>query len=215
MPPQTLTIHLPERASSQHAGVHADSGGPHPNLRHLTLSKESSVSFAAAFLALLTGHHGGDRWAQSDHQATHKGGAGWAGRRACASHAATLTLCQMVALGLVAVAEGGAPALQVALGLGVNAASRYWIDRRHTLEGLALALGRGGYYRRDAQAMDQAAHMAFLLPAALIITAPTAAAALLLAGVSMAVLVGLDQLSRLGRSSTRQSDGLYVVMRNN
>ena len=173
------------------------------------------MSSGIVFAALLAGHWVGDRWAQSDHQATGKGHTGWVGRKACASHVATLTLCQMAALALVAVAEGGFGALQVALGLGVNAASHYWIDRRHTLEGLALILGRGGYYRRDAEAMDLAAHMAFLLPAALIITSPTTGSALLLAGISVAVLVGLDQLSRLGRSSTRQSKGIYVVMRNN
>ena len=172
------------------------------------------MSSGIVFAALLAGHWVGDHWAQTDQQATGKGAHGWAGRKACAGHVATLTLCQMAALALVATVEGGFGALPLALGLAVNTASHYWIDRRHTLQDLAVVLGKAGYYDRGgAPHLDQAAHMAFLLPAALIITAPTTAAALILAGVSVAVLFGLDLLARRGRTSSRQRDGIYVVLR--
>lgn len=160
------------------------------------------------FVALLAGHWVGDHWTQTDHQATHKGLPGWAGRGACAAHVATLFLCQMVALALVAVAEGGFPALQAALGLSIGAISHYWADRRRTLEGLAHLLQRNGkhdYYVRGGSApLDQAFHMAWLLPTALIITAPTLFDAALLTTISVAALLGLDQLSRLGWLEARR-----------
>lgn len=169
------------------------------------------------FIALLAGHWVGDHWAQTDHQATGKGRHGWAGRAACAAHVATLTLCQMIALALVAATVGdGFSALQAALGLGINALTHYWADRRHTLQGLAAVLGKGGYYDRGgAPHLDQAWHMGWLLPAALIITSPTAGSALLLAGISVAALFGLAQLARVGRSLNHRRDGAYVVLRTN
>ncbi|WP_199725806.1 DUF3307 domain-containing protein [Nocardiopsis sp. Huas11] len=157
-----------------------------------------------AFVALFVGHWLGDHWAQTGHQVAAKGRCDAAGRRACAAHVATLTLCQAVLLGLVALCEGGigGPA-QAVLGLAVNAASHYWIDRRRTLEGLAHLMQRYGkhsYYTSGEQgrmALDQAAHMGWLLPAALIISADPVPA-LLLAGLCLAGLYITDMLSRLG-----------------
>ncbi|PWV44565.1 DUF3307 domain-containing protein [Nocardiopsis sp. L17-MgMaSL7] len=159
------------------------------------------MSFSAVFLVLLAGHHAGDRWAQTDRQATHKHLPGRAGWEACAAHVATLTLCQMVLLAVVAAAEGGLSPAQLSVGLAVTAVSHFWIDRRRTLEGLAKALGRHGYYRRDAEAMDQAAHVVWLVPAALIATAPSAAVALAMAGGCVLVLAAMEDLSRRGRTA--------------
>ncbi|MFE6309300.1 hypothetical protein [Nocardiopsis sp. NPDC057823] len=159
-----------------------------------------------AFIALFVGHHVGDHWAQTDHQATTKGEHGGAGRRACAAHVATLTLCQMVALALVAVAEGGFAPVQAAMGLAVGAASHYWCDRRTTLEGLAHLMGKHGYYTRGGAAhLDYAFHIAFLLPCALIITEPDLAAAAALAGLCLVGLGIADQASRLGWAEARKA----------
>ncbi|MES0838357.1 hypothetical protein [Nocardiopsis tropica] len=157
------------------------------------------------YAALLSGHWLGDHWAQTDHQATTKGECTSAGRRACAAHAATLTACQAVMLALVAVIEGGigGPA-QAALGLAVNAATHHWADRRWTLEGLALVLGRHGYYTRAPGQMDQAWHMGWLLPVALIISADLVPA-LALCGVCLALLGAAEAASRAGWAKARRT----------
>ncbi|MFE1400336.1 hypothetical protein ACFW53_20585 [Nocardiopsis dassonvillei] len=164
------------------------------------------------YAALLSGHWLGDHWAQTDHQVAHKGLPGAEGRRACASHVATLTACQAVMLALVVAVDGGAGGpVQALLGLAVNAATHQWIDRRRTLEGLALLMQRYGkhdYYtsgEQGRQALDQAAHMGWLLPAALIIGQPNLVAATALAGASLSVLVLLDMLSRLGWMEARRT----------
>ncbi|MFC7745613.1 hypothetical protein ACFQXA_38855 [Nocardiopsis composta] len=129
--------------------------------------------------ALTAGHHAGDYWLQSDHQAVTKGRCDHAGRRACAGHVASLTLAQLVLLALVAVVTGtGLDPVAAALGLGVNAASHYWADRRATLRGLVLATERFTHKLRfhdefgGAAHMDQAWHIAWIVPAALIAASP-------------------------------------------
>ncbi|WP_017590816.1 hypothetical protein [Nocardiopsis ganjiahuensis] len=173
---------------------------------------ESGIVFAA----LLAGHWVADHWAQSDHQATRKGECGWEGRRACAAHTGGVVLCQLLALVLVAVAghhEGALGALQLAAGLGVNALTHYWADRRHTLEGLARVLGKHGYYSRGgAPHLDQAWHMGWLLPSALIITAPSAVGALLLAAAALVVLALFDQFARIGRWEMNRTRRPQVVL---
>ncbi|MBB6122192.1 DUF3307 domain-containing protein [Nocardiopsis algeriensis] len=156
------------------------------------------------YAALLSGHWLGDHWAQSDHQAATKGQQDTAGRRSCAAHVATLTVCQGVMLALVAVAgdEVVGP-LQAGLGLAVNAFSHYWADRRRTLEGLAWALGRHGYYTRAPGAMDQAWHMGWMLPAALIIAEPDPAAAAALAALCLLLLYLAEMASRAGWDKAR------------
>jgi hypothetical protein len=157
----------------------------------------------AAFAALFAGHWIGDHWAQTDHQATTKGAHSHAGRRACAAHVATLTLCQALALAVVALYGGAAFApLNLVLGLAVNAASHFWCDRRTTLEGLAYALHRTGkheYYRVGAPQLDQAFHMLFILIAAVIIGAPDTTALVGSTGLALAVLGGCAFASRVGR----------------
>jgi hypothetical protein len=164
-----------------------------------------------AFVALFVGHWLGDHWAQTNHQVAHKGEPGSPGRRACAAHVATLTLCQAVLLSLVALFEGGVGGpVQAALGLAVNAITHYWIDRRRTLEGLAHLMQRYGkhsYYTSGEQgrmALDQAAHMGWLLPAALIIGADLVPA-LLLSGLCLVLLYVTDVLSRLGWAEARRA----------
>lgn len=159
-----------------------------------------------ATAALAAGHHLGDYWLQSDHQATTKGACGHAGRRACAGHVASLTLGQLVLLALVAVVTGvGLDPLAAALGLGLNAASHYWADRRATLRGLVLATQRWthkrDYYDTGGAAhMDQAWHLVWIVPAALIAASP-APLAVVLAAVSAAALAAADIASRRARAA--------------
>ncbi|MEU3855678.1 transcriptional regulator [Streptomyces sp. NPDC029554] len=153
-----------------------------------------TATFAAVFIALYVGHTVGDHWVQTHHQACTKGGPGWAGRLACGQHVATLTLTKGVLLVLVVLVLGLEVGLAgLALGLGIDAVSHYWADRRTTLARLAevcrktefhnigtphhpqhpvtakgkpaVTLGTGQY------ALDQSWHMLWLLVAALVIAA--------------------------------------------
>lgn len=157
-----------------------------------------------AVAALGAGHHWGDRWMQTDHQAVTKGQCGHRGRAACAGHVASLTATQAVLLVLVLAATGTAvdPAA-AALGLAVNAASHYWADRRFTLRGLVLATepltAKRGYYEHGggAEPMDQAWHRVWIIPAALTVAAPLGLA-VAITGICAAVLGALDALARRG-----------------
>ena len=158
----------------------------------------------AAFAALFAGHWVGDHWAQSNHQAQTKGRCDTEGRRACAAHTATLTLCQIAALAVVALyADATFVLLNLVIGLAVNAASHYWCDRRSTLEGLAYALHKTGkheYYRVGAPQLDQAFHMAFLLLSAVIVAAPDTVALVGSTALALAVLGACAVASRIGRN---------------
>jgi hypothetical protein len=173
----------------------------------ITEREENAVLIYAA---LLSGHWLGDHWAQTGHQVAHKGLPGAEGRRACASHVATLTACQALLVGLVAVSEGGVGGpVQIILGLAVNALTHYWADRRRTLEGLAHLMQRYGkhdYYTcGGAPHLDQAWHMGWLLSAALIIGESHLGAALALSGLCLVLLALADQVSRLGWMEARRA----------
>ncbi|MBV2367117.1 hypothetical protein [Streptomonospora nanhaiensis] len=152
-------------------------------------------------LALITGHHLGDRWIQTDHQALTKGRPGITGITACAGHVSTLTAAQALMIALVVTVTGvEATATSVGAGLAVTALSHYWADRRETLRGLVLALdpitGKAAYYDHGgAEALDQAWHRAWIVPAALIAASPVVLAALLTA-LCCAVLAAADLASR-------------------
>jgi hypothetical protein len=152
-----------------------------------------AATFAAIFAALYAGHYVGDLWIQTHRQAISKALPGWAGRWACARHVATLTGAITAALAAVVGVTGVRPDLDaVIIGLAVNAASHYAADRRTPLKALAdwlgatLIPGKGEFYQlgtprpghddnptlgTGAYQLDQAFHTAWLLIAALIITA--------------------------------------------
>ncbi|NYI95917.1 hypothetical protein HNR12_002194 [Streptomonospora nanhaiensis] len=160
--------------------------------------------FTAAALALFAGHHLGDYWLQSDRQAQAKGGCGRAGRTACAGHVSTLTAAQGLLLVLVIALTGVevSPAA-VGLGLALNALSHYWADRRFTLRGLVVATEpltakRGFYDNGGAAHLDQAWHVAWLVPSALIAAAPLPLAGAITAAC-LALLVVADVVSRVAR----------------
>jgi type IV secretory pathway VirB2 component (pilin) len=145
------------------------------------------ATFAVVAFVLYVAHDVGDHWIQTDHQAQAKAAPGWAGRLADVRHVATLTLTQLLAVIAVTAALGiQLRAEGLATGLAVNAASHYWADRRTTLARLAEIIpGKSRFYRlgqprpeRDdnpslgtgAYALDQSWHLAWLIPAALLIT---------------------------------------------
>lgn len=139
----------------------------------------AAATFAAVFCALYAAHSVGDHWIQTHGQACAKGGAGWAGRIACAGHVATLTLTKAAALVAVVLVTGLSLApLAAVAGLAVDAVSHYWADRRVTLRRLARSLGKGDFYAfgqgsrcmgTGAYALDQSWHVGWLFVAALII----------------------------------------------
>lgn len=104
-------------------------------------------TFAAIFIALFVAHSLGDHWVQTSCQAATKGQPGWAGRLACGRHVLGLTATKGVLLAPVVLLLDipvSAPGLM--LGLGLDAASHYWADRRTTLKRLADRCGLSAFY---------------------------------------------------------------------
>jgi hypothetical protein len=102
---------------------------------------EATAVFAATFAALYAGHHVGDYWVQTDHQARHKGDAGEQGVLACFVHVASYTLTQVVFLGLTCLATGlRIPSWVTLAALAVSALTHYAADRRE--HGLMFKLAR-------------------------------------------------------------------------
>ena len=143
-------------------------------------------TFAAVFVSLYAAHEVADHWLQTHHQACGKGAPGWAGRILCARHVTTLTATKGAALLLAAVVLGiGLHPVAVLVGLGVDAVSHYWADRRTTLAALADRLGRrlipgkGDFARlgdgmaaptgTGAYALDQSWHVGWLFVTSLVV----------------------------------------------
>lgn len=96
--------------------------------------------FAAAFAALYAGHHVGDYWIQTDHQAQHKGAAGVHGRRACLAHVISYTITQGAFLVMVLSLGGELDLARAAGALALSAITHYAADRRE--HGLMFRLAR-------------------------------------------------------------------------
>ncbi|MFE7273690.1 transcriptional regulator [Streptomyces sp. NPDC057623] len=145
----------------------------------------TAATFAAVFVALYVAHSVGDIWVQTHRQSAHKGRPGWSGRLMCTRHVATLTLTKLTVLLPVAwLLDLRLSLLGTLAGLGVDAVTHWWADRRTTLARLAEVIGKGEFYRfgapragRDdnphigtgAYALDQSFHHFWLLVAALLI----------------------------------------------
>ncbi|MCX4682649.1 transcriptional regulator [Streptomyces sp. NBC_01433] len=107
----------------------------------------TAAVFAAVFVALLIGHSVGDQWVQTHHQACAKGGPGWSARLACGRHVLTLTATKVLVLAVVvSVLDLRVTTLGLIVGLGLDAASHYWADRRTTLARFAKAIEKSEYY---------------------------------------------------------------------
>jgi hypothetical protein len=143
--------------------------------------------FAAVFAALYAAHEIGDHWVQTHKQALTKGKRGWAGCLPCAQHVVTMTATKILILAVTAATIGlPLSAWHVLIGLGLDAGSHYWADRRSTLARLAHLIGKDGYYMlgaprpghddnpslgTGAYVLDQSWHIAWLWITALIIAA--------------------------------------------
>lgn len=146
-----------------------------------------AVVLAVSSVSLFAAHQVGDHWFQTHGQALAKGGTGWAARAACARHVLVLVAVKAAALlaTFAVVNLPIRPGWWVA-GLGVDAVSHYWADRRTTLRRLAGLLGEGKLAFFDlgapraghddnpslgtgAYALDQSWHVLWLFVAALII----------------------------------------------
>ncbi|CAL9327232.1 transcriptional regulator [Streptomyces sp. SudanB182_2057] len=107
---------------------------------------DSASVFGAVFAALFIAHSVGDHWVQTHGQAKDKGMPGWPGRLACGRHVLTLTLTKLLVLVPVVVAlDLPVTGPGLAAGLGLDAASHYWADRRTTLAALARRCRRGEF----------------------------------------------------------------------
>ncbi|MFF8506401.1 transcriptional regulator [Streptomyces anulatus] len=154
----------------------------------------AAAVFAAVFVALFVAHSVGDHWVQTSHQAAEKGRAGWAGRLADARHVLSLTATKGVVLAVVVlVLDLPVTLLGLVAGLGIDAATHWWADRRSTLAWLAKVMGQTQFYSlgtgahpahpvtaegkpaatlgTGAYALDQSFHHLFLGVAALLIAA--------------------------------------------
>ncbi|MFB7858909.1 hypothetical protein [Rhodococcus qingshengii] len=137
--------------------------------------------FPIIFIGLFAGHHAGDYWIQTDHQAITKGKPGAEGIRACLAHVTGLTLTKLIFVGSLLSISGLAPSpFWFLFGVFVDASSHYWADRRTTLEKLAKVLRKSTFYQMGkdtvhtssppgthvgvgSHALDQAFHLVFLV----------------------------------------------------
>ena len=153
----------------------------------MSVTLQPAAVFAVASAALLAAHQVGDHWVQTHRQALTKGGSGRTARTACGRHVASLAAVKVLFL----LATFAVTGLQVrpgwwAAGLGVDAVSHYWADRRTTLRRLAGRVGKADFFNlgapregRDdnftlgtgAYALDQSWHVGWLFIAALILAA--------------------------------------------
>ncbi len=98
--------------------------------------------FAAYAFALYVGHHIGDYWVQTDHQARHKGEAGVDGIVACGNHVGSYVLTQLACIVALWTATGGPTINPFTLvgALMVSAVFHYAADRRE--HGIMFRLAR-------------------------------------------------------------------------
>ncbi|MFI0224062.1 transcriptional regulator [Streptomyces lydicus] len=152
----------------------------------------SATAFAAVFIALYVAHSVGDHWVQTSCQSADKGKPGWIGRLAGARHVATLTATKLALLLPAAALLGlNLSVLGLTVGMGMDAVTHWWADRRSTLAWLAKVTGKAEFYSlgtaahpahpvtakggpaahlgTGAYALDQSFHHLCLLVAALII----------------------------------------------
>lgn len=117
----------------------------------------TAAQFAAAFAALYVGHHVGDYWVQTDHQAQHKSRPGREGRAACSMHVFTYVLTQLVVLELLSVATGLEWAWTGILSaVAVSGATHYMADRREygLMFWIARKLGKDSFMRLGTPRKD-------------------------------------------------------------
>ena len=92
---------------------------------------DQAAVFAASALALYAGHHVGDYWIQTDHQAQHKGNAGAEGVLNCLLHVLSYCATQVACLFLVVWAvDLNLSVLGIVAAVAVSGGTHYLADRR-------------------------------------------------------------------------------------
>ncbi|WP_327285469.1 transcriptional regulator [Streptomyces sp. NBC_01205] len=152
-----------------------------------------AATFAAVFVALYVAHSVGDHWVQTSRQSADKGKPGWTGRLADTRHVTSLTATKLAVLLPVALLlDLDLSLFGLLAGLGVDAVTHWWADRRSTLAWLAKVTGKTEFYGlgtgshplhpvtaegkpaahlgNGSYALDQSFHHLWLLVAALLIT---------------------------------------------
>lgn len=138
-----------------------------------------AARFAATYAILTASHEIADHWVQIDTQATRKGDRDRGGAIACATHVATYTATQALALAVGNRILGLrlTPA-RFAAAIAVSAVTHYIADRQgghwrddkpQGVARLAAATGHAGWLARDPGAgylMDQAWHKGWIAVAA-------------------------------------------------
>ncbi|MEV8225028.1 DUF3307 domain-containing protein [Streptomyces sp. NPDC079167] len=130
--------------------------------------------FASLFVLLYVAHLLADYPLQTDHQAAHKASGGWAGWSANAHHAAThIVTCGAALLAGAALLDDVDISMPVAVGALVwIGATHAVIDRRWPVQWWMHHTGQSQWAQHGGAAhVDQAAHVAALLVAALALSA--------------------------------------------
>jgi hypothetical protein len=144
-----------------------------------------AARFAAAYAALTASHEVADHWVQVDSCAVAKGTPGPTGAKACATHVATYTATQAVALLVADRLLGlGLTPRRTAAALAISAVTHYVADRQaghwrddhpRGVAWLAAVTGHRGWLERDPGSpylMDQAWHKGWIAVAALAAAVP-------------------------------------------
>jgi hypothetical protein len=138
-----------------------------------------AARFSAVYAVLTASHEVGDHWSQIDAQATAKGEPGRAGAKACASHVASYTATQALALLAADRFLGlGVGWRRAAAALAVSAVTHYAADRQaghwrdenpRGVARLAAVTGHAGWLERDPGSpylLDQSWHKGWIAVAA-------------------------------------------------
>lgn len=97
--------------------------------------------FAAIAIAMYVGHHVGDYWVQTDHQARHKGDVGMDGALQCVLHVMSYLATQWAMVVAVVLVTGYMPSVRGAsIALAVSGITHFEADRREY--GLMFKLAR-------------------------------------------------------------------------
>lgn len=143
--------------------------------------------FAVSAAAMYAAHQVADHWAQTDHQAGHKGDPGEGGALACAAHVATYTAITAGSVMAASKALGvPVPSRALLAGQAIVAVSHYVMDRRPWGRAIMRAAGSGGFaalgapregrddnptFYTGAYALDQSWHIGWAAVAALVTAA--------------------------------------------
>jgi hypothetical protein len=106
-----------------------------------------AARFAAAYAALLPAHDLADHVVQTDHQAAHKAGPGWAGARAMAGHVGGYLVVQLLAVLALRVLGVRPSWRRTAAAVTLSAGTHALLDRRWPVRWILEHTGSRGFAR--------------------------------------------------------------------